>query len=672
MNHSLQQPLFASHAKLNLAEIYRLQGCHDKAAALYLDLAENEKDEEILFHTACLLLHCNSKKAGDLLKMVAQGKSPRSADAACQWLHYLAENRDWETLLGERELFLSRIEVSKLPLVYFYLGQICFDKKMYTQAFQDLKKCALGSLAPQLEKRALFTLLASAQELKQWEVCESCFDELVSRFPELKAQALFLLASAYAQGGEFSRALNLYEKLLQNFPESDFSEKTAHAKIPLFIRQNKFGAAHQALLTFLTLYPQSKKREELLRLAVDLSIKQAEEGEDVFAQLTEDVENATEAHLFSSEEKQNYEQLVAKAYLKMERVNAALQLLHRLEGCDPLLLAHCYIKEGTSPDKVILHGEEALRLHPEEIKLHLHLFNAYLEISKESMEKEYAQKASEHLEAVIDIYPISLENRLWLAHYFARENPLKAVPLLSSLLDSESTIKRFDSQALLLADLYLSLKKIEEAEKLLEKVAQFQQKTESEAKLKLAEIAMVRGESERAGKLFKELEDATQLGVAYAARLQLARLERGTNPQEALKKMEELAVRKALASEPVHLEAAIDSAELRVSLCPQWERAARRLELLTQVKAAFSQQEDIWSKDYHASRELFPDKDLIYQAYMRYLDACIYQLQAQLAVDPTEKKTKKSAARALFSTLRHGKYAVSNYIKERASLAYEN
>jgi tetratricopeptide (TPR) repeat protein len=124
-----QSGLYASHAKLELAEIYRLEGNHEKAVSLYLDLAEHDPDEVILFHAAYQLLHCNSKEAGRILKKVALGGSQHSQDAACHWLLFLAENKEWDTLLEERELFLTRIGEAKIPLVYFYLGQISFEKK---------------------------------------------------------------------------------------------------------------------------------------------------------------------------------------------------------------------------------------------------------------------------------------------------------------------------------------------------------------------------------------------------------------------------------------------------------------------------------------------------------------------------------------------------------------
>jgi len=669
---SLCNSQFSSHARIGMAEIYRLLNLHDRAANIYLELATHEENEEILFHAASLLMQSDKQQACNIFKKIAYGTSNRTSDAAYQWLLLLAEGKHWETIANERTLLISCIEASRLPVCYFYLGLVNFEHKHYAQAMSDLQKCIRHSLPPQHEKTALYTLLMSAKELKKWEVCEDCFDELETRFPENRLQTLWLLASSYQQGKEHNRALKLYEHLIKEFPESEFAEKATLEKIRSLAFQKKYSEGHAAAYAFLEKYSRSPKHAEVLRLAIDMSLKQMEEGEEVCARLASDIERGIAAKVFSQEEQHAKELLLAKTYLKLGRINAAIQLLDLLQPSDPFLLMQCYLQEGTSPEKVILYGEEALKQHPEEKALCIHLFNAYLELSKEWDEKECARLAAEHLNAAIDYVPISLENRLWLAHYFAKDHPSKAIPLLNILVEEEAQLKRFDREALLLASLYMDQKKIVEAEAILEKVAQFQQKTEEEAKLKLAEIYVVQGKNEKAITLFQTLENAAQLTVAYAARLQLARLEFGLDPEKSLKKMLELASRKVLASEPVHLEAALDYAELRASSYPIHEQPMRYLELLLQMKALFTQQEDIWSKDYHAGREIYPEKDLLYQAYMRFIDARIYALQARLTHDPIEKKTKLNAARALFSTLRHGKYAVSMYIKERAITAYEN
>ncbi|HEY4832268.1 MAG TPA: hypothetical protein VIH61_06895, partial [Waddliaceae bacterium] len=407
-------------------------------------------------------------------------------------------------------------------------------------------------------------------------------------------------------------------------------------------------------------------------------ISEHKDEEEIYGELAVDIERGLEADIFYDEEKIEKELLLAKVYLKLGRMHAAFRLLNEMKDPDCLLLTQCYIAEGTSPENVIAYGEKALLSHPEEVKLHLHLFNAYLELAKEKGErivkhalepnyKEFTRKAADHLEAIVDIFPLSLENRLWLAHYFAKVDSKRAIPLLEAFVHTETHLKRFDNEAFLLASLYSEQERLDEAELLLEKIVSLHQKIEPEAKLKLAEVYVMQRKSEQAKDLYQKLEESAQLGIAYAARLQLARLDFPSAPEINLKKLQELAVRKSIANEPIHLEAAIDYAEFKASTYPEEERAIQLLELLTQVKTSFTNQDDIWSKDYHASREFFPEKDLVYQAYMRYVDARMYLLEAQLTQDSVERKTKLNIAKALFSTLRQGKYAVSNYIKQKSN-----
>jgi hypothetical protein len=663
----IKSGLFVSHAKLGLAEIYRILGHPEKAATLYLELAQQDENKEVLFHAATLLLQCDKKRASQIFKNLAKQQCTKRGEAAFQWLLLLAENEEWETIAEERDLFTSCLDQERLAVCYFYLGVLGFEKKMYAQAAADLQKCISHNLPPQHEKKALITLFSSAQELSQWEVCRLCFDELSARFPNERAEACCLLASAYQKGGEYAPAFKLYEKVSQEFPQSEFAEKASVEKVRILVAQKEFSEAHQGVLAFLEAYPHSGKKREMIRLAIDLSLTRLAE-EEVYDQLASDLERGLQAEVFNGEERGEKELLLAKAYLKLGQTDASWQLLQAIEEPDPLLLFHCCVQKGDSAEAAVEFGEKALLAHPEESKLHLHLFNAYLELSKQSNEKEYTRKGAHHLAAIIDSFPVSLENRLWLAHYFAKEEPQRAIPILEPFVETEAHLKRFDTEGVLLASLYGEQKRLEEAQLLLERIVPLKQTTELEAKLKLAEIYVMKGERELAKALYQKLEEVAQLAIAYAARLALARLDFPVAPEKNLKKLQELAVRKSLANEPIHLEAALDYAEFKASLLPEGEQPKHLLELLLHVKESFTNQTDIWSKDYHAAREFLPEKDLIYQAYMRYLDARIYTLQARLTQDPMEGKSKINAARALFSTLCHGKYAVTNYLKERSTV----
>lgn len=658
---------FAHYAKLSLAEIYHRLNQPEKAAALYMELAQEGEDPEILYHAATLLLPCDREKAGAIFKKLAEQKSSRASDAAFQMMVLLAEQEQWERLAQERDLLTSCLEPDKVYFCYFYLGLLSFEKKMYDQAVSDLQKCVGHGLAEQHEKKALLTLLTSAGQTHDLKVCENTFTQLYGHFPDIRPQACCLLASAYCKCDQPHLAFKLYEEVARDFSESPLSEKAALEIVRLLIAQNKLKSAHEALLAFFNKYPESEKKGEMIRLAIEVSLKQEDYG-----QLAHDIHRAIEAAVFNVVEQRESEVLLAKAYLKLERVDAALQLMNKMEQPDPLVTALCYIHKGT-PDQVVVWGEKALLHDPNESKLHLHLFNAYLELSKQGHSVEYTAKGAEHLYSVLDVFPISLENRLWLAHYYGKEDPARAIPILTPLVESEASRKKFDAEGLLLASLYVSFKRLDEAEQLLHKIVDLKQKTELEATLRLAEVYALKGKENEAKQLYQNLEEVAHLGIAYAARFHLACMNFSSDPESSLKKLKELIGRKTLVNEPLHLEAALEYAELKASLCSEQERPEELLKLLTEVKEQFTSQDDLSSKDYHASRGSFPEKDLIYQAYMRYLDARIYMVEALCTEDSEEKKLKQHAGRALFSTLRHGKYAVSNYLKEKSAVwVYEN
>ena len=172
---------------------------------------------------------------------------------------------------------------------------------------------------------------------------------------------------------------------------------------------------------------------------------------------------------------------------------------------------------------------------------------------------------------------------------------------------------------------------------------------------------------------------ALDIGVIYKARLQTARLlyeqlEPSSRTQQSkevvsiLKKLKDLQVRKILAYEPIHLEAALDYASIYSQTTEEEESAFCYLRLLKQLKNDFSSRQDIWAKDYHASFHLLPEKAAIYNSYMRYIDAVILLAEgdrAHLLGNATLAKNKKSAGTALMDTL---KEPLSPYLKEKIGI----
>lgn len=638
--------LFAPHVKLAMAEIYRLLNRPQEAATLYLEIANSSDDPaEVRFHAAVLLAQVEPRRAAELMQDVAHGTSKRAAEASYQWLHLLAYAGAWEKIASERELFLTKIKDEKRGVPYFYLGMIAFEQKRYSEALADLLEALKHEIAEPHDQALLEALLTCAKELNRLELFEQTYAELSARYPEVAPEATLLRASVYEDSA-------LYDEMIERFPMHPMAERARLEKMRLCIEAKQWAEAHGEVRRYLERYPRSERREEMLKLAIDLSSKQ-----EAAELLVVDLEQAFSERLFSGQERAAMQELLAKTYLELDQVHAALGLLHEMDTPDPLLFVTAYVKEGSAPEKVIRFGERALELYPEQSRLHLHLFNAYLEQVKKSPNPEMTARAADHLLAVIEAFPVSIENQLWLAHHLTTCRDKRAIPLLERVLASKENVHRFTDEAIVLARLYLRAHTPEKVEPLLSMLEQC-----GAAQLVRAEALSEREKTADAEAILVRLEGSEKPSIAYGAALQLARLRFAIEPQKSLQTLHELKQRKILASEPIHLEAALDHAELSASLMPPAKQLKQKLASLLEMRKEFTARGDIWSKDYHESRQLMPEKELVYQAYMRYLDAEIAHLEAQQRKDPK----KAEAARALFSSVAGGEYAVSKYIVERA------
>ncbi len=650
----MDNQVYGGHAKLALAEIYRFLKRPEMAADLYLEIAEDH--DKKLFYAAAMFLHFDQEKAAELFEQIAHRDSENAQESAYQWLQILAQQGEWKKIEKERSLWLTKIAQEHNALAYFYLGMIAFEQAGHFQAIADLQKALEKGITSPHDRSALEALLTSAKEVGNLDLCESSYTLLTERYPQLQAEAGYMRALAYQKTGDTARALVYFNELIHHFPMAGVE------KIKLLMDEKRLEEAHESICQFLELYPLSARKEEMLRLAIDISQIQME-----FEKLAEDLAHAFTAQIFEGDERVEMETLLVKTYIKLGHIHGALGLLHEMHDPDPLLFTQCYIKAGNAPDKVVYFGERALENTTEHERLHLHLFNAYLQLAKSDSDETLTLAAATHLNSVIDFYPVSLENRLWLAHYFVKSQNPRAIDLLESLLLTEANWKRFDEEGLILARLYQKQGALKKAKPLAERVISLRQDSQPEAELILAEILQELGEREKAEELFAHLAKSPHLPITYAATLHLARIRFESDPEQSLKGLYSLKMRKTLDTEPIHLEAALDHAEFQASLYPENEQTKFLLAALLEVREEFMSEEDICSKDYHESRLLMPEKEQIYQAYMYYLDACIYNLQAKITSNTKEKKAKQHAARALFTTLCEEKYAVSNYLIERVT-----
>jgi TolA-binding protein len=382
-----------------------------------------------------------------------------------------------------------------------------------------------------------------------------------------------------------------------------------------------------------------------------------------------------------------------------------------------LILAYCHLENGTSLPSFIENAEAALRLEPnmpDQDVIHLNLVGAYLKLAQASGENSNEEggntsRAAEHAYTVVSrgISPVKLETLRWLAHYYyvqvragGNETLIQPLPLSNrrvlahraaqvlqtALAKSSSTEPERLQEYIMLSRLYGWLGLEDQRRELLEQTVarpwpdsrEIRQQL-NHLRLELGQRYEITGDHKKALAVYEQLVSGAAENDPYvrdATQLQMSRLRfyalpeaqrRADNPEVVmvLSTLQGLQTRRSISQEPVHLEAAWSRAWISASLEGPFTHDDRLLNNLKQAKRDIVSQDDIVSRDYHASRQKRPDKDTIYQAYLMLFDARIAQLEAQQAASRLryqEQKSKLLAAETLYNTLLHGNFAVSNYL----------
>ncbi len=386
-----------------------------------------------------------------------------------------------------------------------------------------------------------------------------------------------------------------------------------------------------------------------------------------------------------------------------------------------LLTALCHNKLKGDGKLFCEHAEAALKGNPNltgKSSIHLELYNTYLSTINKSQptNSQVYDLAAEHLFQAMQAgdVPVKLENRLWLAnYYFDKSVSLPEIfegdgALPSPEMESAYTRSRSLLQAILiqgeegkltsldkdhtfleweivkLANLNGREKKYDKKIELLRALIEEQTahpewnwKLQKEALTELAKAYELTSQNENAYDTYKFIVDNFRKDpsfVAEYAALQTARLKfanlkpdqkKEDNPEvlKILSDLKELQIRKSAASEPLHLEAALEYAWIRAQVAKEEDRAFRYLFFLTRIKEDFNDNEDPMITTYHKALKENSAKAKLYAVYNQFLEAEIERCNAVFA-----SKEGKSAQSSLCND--KARQILSTFVKEPDSTYY--
>ena len=693
---------------LPLAEIHRELKESKDAAPLYLMLADKMplQKEELLLQAAALQLEFDPLLAISTFQQVVDLGGSKAGEAACQEFHLLFQNDRFSDLVSRAPKIEMNLSDEQKLLFEFCLARSHFKLDQLPEAIHHFNIFIEKELEPTPHKRAAFlTLIHCSQKTDNNALFDQTLAKFLKDFPgdEEAGKALLLHAQTALQKGDIAQASLDLNELLRDFPDFPDQETLLYDQALLLSKTQQWEKSRSAFISYLEKYPMTPHSNLIWASIVHSSVQELKGStqdrvQEKKEQLVSDLSKAlTLSNLFSRDEEAAYQFLLGQLKFDLGLFLESVMELERFSEKHPqhpsvpeahllMALAHRELKSG--PELFIPAAEKALRGTDDpkhKTALRLQLFNAYLSI------KEF-DKAAENLYQtfVIEGTYIQPENQLWLAGYYLEKDEIeKSVEIYKKiLLVDDSYQVNFDpAQTYLEAETlkFAGLLGLVEKEKVLRSLVSVQNRHEQlpwkhqdNAQLELAKTYLGLKQHPEALVAFDNILAKSESSIRNIALLEKSRLllvQFRQDPSEdneivrsVLMTLKDLQIQKQLPGEPVHLEAALDYAELRISLSPEATRTESALFFLNRVKEDFNSKDDPISQEYHEARLRYPEKDRLFINYMKFIEAEILAWEAKDAIsrnDLEKAENSKKVGAALLEEVLQDK-ELTPYLKHRA------
>ena len=694
-----------------LADIHRYLEEFPEACTFYMMLADKDasKREEFLAQAASLQLSFDKTSAAATYGKIAALGGPKASDAAYNQFALLFQAQNYAELCGAQEEISKHLAPEHQALFQLCLGRSYFFLENYAKAASSFEKY----LEKQHDKNALIMLLICAQKTQDTPLFDRVLDDLAKTYPQDPevARALLIHAQHSVEQRDLSAAASDLGKVLAQFPDIDNREVLLYDHALLLSQTQDWAGSRLSFLKLIEHFPDTTHKNQIFQYLLTCSLEQmkaAPEDLTIKQQLVFDLQNALSSSSFPETQKSSYVFLLGKAQFELEQYGPATETLQSFLNAYPdspsaneahLLSALSLREQGIFDQAFAQHAENVLANSKDAAPmqaLHRDLFNAYRQIGN-------WEKAAEHLfqAYVVGSEQIQDENKVWLASFYfdkakagdthAREKALALYPKLLALNGEkmapdavvdhpllETEVLKFSSllpptkKALLLS----SLNDLQETN------PQVEWKLQRQALFELGKTYASLQESQKALDIFNHLiESAASSYFSSAAQLERARLlfaacpeekRNEENPQiiEILSTLKDLQIQKKIYSEPLHLEAALEYADIRTSLAAPEKRLETALFFLSRIKEDFTGAENPALQEYQEAQTAFPEKSVLYHNYLKCIDAEISRLQAlqcRKAKEVDQAKALEQTAQGLLSEVLADKEATS-FLQQRAEL----
>lgn len=590
---------------------------------------------------------------------------------------YFAQE-DYENASTWLKKYISTNQDASSELRNALLMQLNCAQNLHSETLYDESVAQLVTLFPQDKElpQAEFIHAMMLKEKQDFEGAEKKLAKLIRNHPNFEdLETLYLeFALVTYSSDQWEKSYKALNQFLQKFPNSEHSDiawkyllssslnllKSSESGASVAYSKKDFLKDLTAVLARSEILTPNEKRECLF-----LQGKMAYELEHFSDSLT-----------------------YLNKYLELYPKDATAPEAH-------LLVALCHHKLNGQPEKFCKHAEAALKGNPElesKSSIHLELYNVYLSLIEKSEKtgsttetiQSLYRNAADHLYTAMQLQdlPIKLENRLWLGNYYYNEAVRapelyeldgslpkdenkamynRSLSLLEGVVRDEgaqlitlsANTAYLEWEALKIANLYGRSGEFDKKLSVLRNLAEQQSKNPSwdwklrkETLLEIAKTYDLIGKKEEAFETYdfiasqyakkpsfvSEYSYLQSLKIKFDLMDSSMKIDSNDQVFSILNDLKELQIRKAVASEPIHLEAALEYAWIRARTSSFNEQPERYQFFLNRIKEDYENATDPMVVTYQSELKYNDTKNDLYNAYMLFVEAEIARCEAVAAM----------------------------------------
>ena len=685
---------------------------------LQLAEKHREKKEHLIFNAAVLQAHLDKTKAIALFDEVIDMRGEKANDAAYNRLLLAFQTEQYKYVIENHRAVYPYVPDEQVALFNFIVGKSFFATQDYQNAALPITKfLATNPTLNDQYKDALLIQMTCSKELGDESLFNTALEKYETAYPKDSElpKAYFMHAMMCKATGQYEKAEEKLSMIMRTYPHFEDQESLIYEYGVAAHKNGHWHESYDLFRTYLGQFPQSDRVESSWRyfLSTCLNLSKNDDPQYTKEKFITDLHKVlSNKNGLSGEETREYRLLYAK--LSYELGNHQEVLTHLTEYItdypnhpsvaeahlvSALSLGHLDQNLSAYCD----HLEQAIEMNPDmydNSSVHLQLYNGYITLADQGhAESELRDRAAQHLYLASrnPKQEIRFENRIWLAGTYytkvktvleqggevAEEEDVqlafdRALELYADAFKRQPITfesRDLEPEVLKYADLLTYKNDREEKLSILATLIELQNdhpKTEwkfrRQALYELAKTQQVLGEDgkaldtyqfimEEAGNVVTPITNSSSLQIAlikYSHIPENDRSEANSEVIDVLNRLKELQIRKSVDSEPTHLEAALHYAKIRSEMSTPDRRNSRYLFFLIRMKEDYASDDDLINHDYHTALTKNPEKQKLFDSYMKFVDAEIMRMQSvQLQKEHNREQARQYQKNAskLFSEL---------------------